>query len=310
MPFGDNANDLPVEELQVHFNESLGRLMDPVVQSPPKFNYREGYHDLVEYKKMAAVENFFMDKQPASARRSFFGGIRKFGASGSRLSFGEKASLRSMNSSEGLYSSGIGSTQIQPKARETQKEQSAPVAESPPVVSPCARPVQETKLGAATGVSPREEWQASREEWQMLLRNSGRRAPNPFVRCDAEALDHEVVTNLTECVEEKLSKIVQELVNVVVPATCSRLAEASYLAQGFSHPSKPWLPASDATRFRTPFQTPEAELFQSTVFRETFASPDTEFREQFQITPINSQTRVVNEARDLHSTSGDVRIAM
>merc|ERR1719379_1416709 len=52
MPFGDNPNDLPVEELQVFFNESLSRLMDSQALSPPEFNYRKEFHEVFVYEKM------------------------------------------------------------------------------------------------------------------------------------------------------------------------------------------------------------------------------------------------------------------
>merc|ERR1712139_347661 len=54
MPFGDNPNDLPVEQLQLGFNKSLRRLMLPVVQVPPKFNYEKDRHGEMQYAKMAA----------------------------------------------------------------------------------------------------------------------------------------------------------------------------------------------------------------------------------------------------------------
>jgi putative membrane protein len=43
-PFGDDPNDLPVESMQLHFNRSLRTLMDPLVQTPPDFNYQRELH--------------------------------------------------------------------------------------------------------------------------------------------------------------------------------------------------------------------------------------------------------------------------
>merc|ERR1719453_1507024 len=60
MPFGDNANDLPVEELQVHFNGSLCRLMHPHVQCQPDFEYNKEVHEVINYTKMATVEFLYL----------------------------------------------------------------------------------------------------------------------------------------------------------------------------------------------------------------------------------------------------------
>merc|ERR1712176_1717840 len=38
-PFGSDANDLPIKEMQVDFNRSLLELLDPRAQSPPEYNF-------------------------------------------------------------------------------------------------------------------------------------------------------------------------------------------------------------------------------------------------------------------------------
>jgi len=40
MPFGDDANDLPLQEMQEDFIKSLKALMHPTAQTPPNFNYK------------------------------------------------------------------------------------------------------------------------------------------------------------------------------------------------------------------------------------------------------------------------------
>eukprot|EP00929_Paragymnodinium_shiwhaense_P113313 TRINITY_DN8158_c0_g2_i1.p1 TRINITY_DN8158_c0_g2~~TRINITY_DN8158_c0_g2_i1.p1 ORF type:complete len:539 (+),score=82.79 TRINITY_DN8158_c0_g2_i1:78-1694(+) len=44
MPFGDDANDLPIGELQQNFNASLRALMHPLTKECPNFNYNEERH--------------------------------------------------------------------------------------------------------------------------------------------------------------------------------------------------------------------------------------------------------------------------
>merc|ERR1712070_731858 len=39
MPFGDDANDLPVREIQTEFNELLMTLLQPQVQKTPTYNH-------------------------------------------------------------------------------------------------------------------------------------------------------------------------------------------------------------------------------------------------------------------------------
>merc|ERR1719410_3000012 len=40
-PFGDDANDLPLYEMQADLNASIRSLMDSRAQHPPKFNFRQ-----------------------------------------------------------------------------------------------------------------------------------------------------------------------------------------------------------------------------------------------------------------------------
>eukprot|EP00929_Paragymnodinium_shiwhaense_P050604 TRINITY_DN25484_c0_g2_i1.p1 TRINITY_DN25484_c0_g2~~TRINITY_DN25484_c0_g2_i1.p1 ORF type:complete len:678 (-),score=179.84 TRINITY_DN25484_c0_g2_i1:83-2116(-) len=44
MPFGDDHNDLPVEEMQSRFNSSLRTLLHPLCQNPPVFHYHERHN--------------------------------------------------------------------------------------------------------------------------------------------------------------------------------------------------------------------------------------------------------------------------
>jgi hypothetical protein len=43
-PFGSDANDLPLEEMQSDFNDSLVELLNPKFMMPPKFDYSEEIH--------------------------------------------------------------------------------------------------------------------------------------------------------------------------------------------------------------------------------------------------------------------------
>eukprot|EP00929_Paragymnodinium_shiwhaense_P059175 TRINITY_DN29626_c0_g2_i1.p1 TRINITY_DN29626_c0_g2~~TRINITY_DN29626_c0_g2_i1.p1 ORF type:complete len:514 (+),score=122.50 TRINITY_DN29626_c0_g2_i1:137-1678(+) len=62
MPFGDNPNDLPVEELQLDFNSSLSRLMNPLVQSPPEFRFDKEMHTEMQLDKMSRLEGVFKNE--------------------------------------------------------------------------------------------------------------------------------------------------------------------------------------------------------------------------------------------------------
>merc|ERR1719498_576402 len=107
--------------------------------------------------------------------------------------------------------------------------------------------VQEKKKGAPL----------SAEEWQAF---------------DIELAD------LASRIEERLAKIVQELVHLIIPAACGRIAEASALAQGLIHPTKPWAPANEI-RFYSSMHTstPDPELLQGSNFGEVVLESDEAF---------------------------------
>jgi predicted membrane chloride channel (bestrophin family) len=43
-PFGERPNDLPMDQMQADWNQSLGTLLSARAQKPPKFGYNQGYH--------------------------------------------------------------------------------------------------------------------------------------------------------------------------------------------------------------------------------------------------------------------------
>lgn len=53
-PFGEDANDVPVEEMQKDLNRSLVCLLDERVQSPPKFFYDPALHGMMKMRKSDA----------------------------------------------------------------------------------------------------------------------------------------------------------------------------------------------------------------------------------------------------------------
>merc|ERR1719265_3122660 len=90
----------------------------------------------------------------------------------------------------------------------------------------------------------------SLEEWQAFEKELGRLAMHV----------QEKLGRILQEQHDKSGKMVQELMQLLVPAASARLADVS----GFAHPSEPWAPASDATRFIAPLYAscPEPELFQ------------------------------------------------
>merc|ERR1719478_623598 len=80
MPFGDNANDLPVEDLQTGFNDSLCRLLDPIVQAKPEFAYDKAQHGRLAVERIESIESFYMGgtagkelRHPPKERRTIAG---------------------------------------------------------------------------------------------------------------------------------------------------------------------------------------------------------------------------------------------
>ena len=53
MPFGDDPNDLPIEEMQKDLNESLISLLRPVFKSPPVFQL---YRDSADAPQLTAAK--------------------------------------------------------------------------------------------------------------------------------------------------------------------------------------------------------------------------------------------------------------
>eukprot|EP00929_Paragymnodinium_shiwhaense_P091600 TRINITY_DN5151_c0_g1_i2.p1 TRINITY_DN5151_c0_g1~~TRINITY_DN5151_c0_g1_i2.p1 ORF type:complete len:514 (+),score=54.01 TRINITY_DN5151_c0_g1_i2:116-1657(+) len=51
MPFGSDANDLPLHDMQREFNESLRMLLHPMTASPPKFKYEPELHRQMTFQK-------------------------------------------------------------------------------------------------------------------------------------------------------------------------------------------------------------------------------------------------------------------
>merc|ERR1719223_2139612 len=45
-PFGDDANDLPLHEMQADLNRSLGALLDPLALHPPSFFFKQDHKQL------------------------------------------------------------------------------------------------------------------------------------------------------------------------------------------------------------------------------------------------------------------------
>eukprot|EP00929_Paragymnodinium_shiwhaense_P113311 TRINITY_DN8158_c0_g1_i1.p1 TRINITY_DN8158_c0_g1~~TRINITY_DN8158_c0_g1_i1.p1 ORF type:complete len:561 (+),score=79.44 TRINITY_DN8158_c0_g1_i1:106-1788(+) len=51
MPFGDDANDLPIADMQENFNRSLRIIMDPMAQHPPSFAFDPAIHGALAPQK-------------------------------------------------------------------------------------------------------------------------------------------------------------------------------------------------------------------------------------------------------------------
>lgn len=75
MPFGSDANDLPLQSLQMDFNLSLSTLLLPHVMNPPEYTYEAGSAELYVHEQTLEqhLENV---------------------ANGSRISFAKEHSLR------------------------------------------------------------------------------------------------------------------------------------------------------------------------------------------------------------------------
>eukprot|EP00929_Paragymnodinium_shiwhaense_P061866 TRINITY_DN30906_c0_g1_i1.p1 TRINITY_DN30906_c0_g1~~TRINITY_DN30906_c0_g1_i1.p1 ORF type:complete len:675 (+),score=136.83 TRINITY_DN30906_c0_g1_i1:168-2192(+) len=73
-PFGDDPNDLPVENMQTHFNRSLRTLIDPLCQIPPSFEFDRAYHKNLYGMPNRVTEMFGEDSDeesgPAEAEES------------------------------------------------------------------------------------------------------------------------------------------------------------------------------------------------------------------------------------------------
>jgi len=340
MPFGDNPNDLPVEELQVNFNSSLKRLMEPLSQSHPAFKYRQEFHGKIENKKMASVEAFFLEDHDKLA----------VGKKGSTLSAcpaafrgesSESLSPRQAGStSPTLNAASASSTKLQPK----QDLQTGPAASSSKLEqvektqgwkpcasdcgfratwldSHCCRVCNKTG-GVSHGqnctmvplpkmLESQQESQSNQSANASNERRTGlpglppsaslavrlgnemigvvqeRKKGAPMSVEEWQAFDTELALMAVR-VEERLRRIVQELVPLLVPAACGRLAEASWLAQGFAHPLKPWTPASE-TLFVSPQPMPsgpDPDFFQVAAVGEVVLSPMAELSERFHMKPF------------------------
>jgi len=298
MPFGDNANDLPVEELQVNFNESLCRLMNPIVQVQPLFVYKKERHDLLQYTKMAAVENMFLKDGPKernmhhSLRAQTIMATRRSPDSNSNslVQAKQKEETIVMEMPEQPFRAGSASSSSEPAPEQPfrpgsdVKLQPKALETTPRSPRQSASAVAAAELRAGLSSPPRDQDSAGINIPLGLAFRKGhdvmgeeKKKGAPLSAEEWQAFDQELA-GLAARVEERLSKIVQELVHLLVPAACGRLAEASTLAQGLIHPTKPWAPASDATRFSSQIQpSPEPELLQGVTQSEVVMEPESSF---------------------------------
>jgi len=79
MPFGDDANDLPLQDMQEDFIKSLKTLMHPTAQATPKFQYMGFHQDLPSsYVEMNSVAVANMScLRPTQEQRKTQGGARR-----------------------------------------------------------------------------------------------------------------------------------------------------------------------------------------------------------------------------------------
>lgn len=155
-------------------------------------------------------------------------------------------------------SSGPSDTKLQPKALEVIARSSASM--------PSASAATAGDLQAGLSLSARDQ-DSSRMLMGLAFRTGSevvaqeRKKGAPLSAEEWQAFDDELA-GLAARVEERLTKIVQELVHLLVPTACSRVAEASALTQGLVHPTKPWVPASEALRLggRIHASAPDPEL--------------------------------------------------
>merc|ERR1719350_2526703 len=57
MPFGDDANDLPLHDMQEDLNKSIKALMDKLALTPPKFNYKKEHKNMLS--RAETMDNIF-----------------------------------------------------------------------------------------------------------------------------------------------------------------------------------------------------------------------------------------------------------
>jgi hypothetical protein len=255
MPFGDNANDLPVEDLQVHFNASLARMMHPFALSTPAFLFRREFHEQVDFKKMSAVESFFLAKQdPRSSKL-------KEGVSEKDQKTTKQRKTARLSQSLGLKSNALDQLEI---AKENIGGREGSIGESA-VFAPKAVETSDIKplilpAGLPAASSTSADTTATSAETKLVTSQST--SPD-FQTSDAEPQDiSERIASPIEAfdpgrMEERMAKIVQELVHLLVPAACNRMAEAVAYR-------KNWRPESEFINVRSPLQTvtPEPSLFQ------------------------------------------------
>jgi hypothetical protein len=217
MPFGDNPNDLPVEELQVSFNTSLRKLMTPAVQALPHFDFQKEVHTECTEIKMRSVEELFLKTGSNAAGSQSIGQRHESQTSGMRRKSshaavkhkdarpiekepGGQQRLPSTATSSGSGAPfGVGLAPVQSGAGASEKPEAKSGADTTPLVD---------EKFSMVPVSPEELQQIRLDQELSFLRNG---------------------------VEDRLSKIVQELVHLLVPSSGARpfaLSQDTNLAVG------------------------------------------------------------------------------
>mmetsp|Transcript_6497 Transcript_6497/g.12057 ORF Transcript_6497/g.12057 Transcript_6497/m.12057 type:complete len:633 (+) Transcript_6497:83-1981(+) len=68
-PFGDDANDLPLHDMQVDMNDSLVELLDPRAQQAPRFTYDLDRHSQAPIPRCStSIEDLFGDQTPKTEK--------------------------------------------------------------------------------------------------------------------------------------------------------------------------------------------------------------------------------------------------
>lgn len=285
MPFGDDANDLPIAGMQRSMNISLMTLLHDRVQTAPTFDaaVASSTNPIISCR-FSVVNGESANERRSRSKVSVINGERaKERRSRSRddevpvIQATSLGNIRSRRTEEKPrmtaavcelpFSSGdsaSSSTEVSPRLYAASAAASSLLAEEDIAVagslrSPSLDAPKESKLGAAAAAPAAGHELAGRAGETKL----DRVALQPAAQ-DWQGIEDQHLISLALRVEERLGKIVKELVQLLVPTASGRFGVPDCPEPEVSSSTRPWLLPGDVTPYIMPLDSavPHPSLFQ------------------------------------------------